>query len=67
VERAEGALAKAEARHRSELEKLRAEAAAIDKRRREVERKHRGERERLNAKLDEAREKYRAAMEEWAR
>jgi hypothetical protein len=67
VERAEKALASAEAKHRSELDRLRAEAAAIDKRRREVERKHRGERERLNAKLDEAREKYRAAMEEWAR
>lgn len=67
VERAEKALASAEAKHREALEKLRAEAAAIDKRRRELERKHRGERERLNAKLDEARERYRAAMDEWAR
>ena len=67
VERAEKALASAEAKHRDALERLRAEAAAIDKRRRELERKHRGERERLNAKLDEARERYRAAMDEWAR
>ena len=65
VERAEGALAKAEARHRAALEKLRAEAAAIDRQRRELERKHRGEREQLVTKLDEAREKFRSAMEDW--
>ena len=67
VERAEAALARAEARHRAALEKLRAEAAAIDKKRRELERKHRGERERLSQEVDEAREKFRSAMEEWAR
>ncbi len=67
VERAEAALARVEARHREALEKLRAEAAAIDKKRREIERKHRGERERLTNELDEAREKFRSAMEEWAR
>ena len=66
VERAEAALARAEARHREALEKLRAEAAAIDKKRREIERTHRGERERLTSELDEAREKFRSAMEEWA-
>jgi hypothetical protein len=66
VERAEGALAKAEARHREALEKLRAEAAALDKRRRELERKQRDERERLTSELDEAREKFRSAMEDWA-
>ena len=49
------------------LEKLRAEAAAIDKKQREIERKHRGEREKLTNELDEAREKFRSAMEEWAR
>ena len=67
VERAEAALAGTEARHREALDKLRAEAAAIDKKRREIERKQRGERERLTAELDEAREKFRSAMEEWAR
>ena len=66
VERAEAALAKAEARHREALEKLRAEAAAIDKRRRELERKQREERQKLTGELDEAREKFRSAMEEWA-
>lgn len=66
VERAEAAVARAQARHREALEKLRAAAAAIDKRRREIERKQRGERERLTCQLDEAREKFRAAMEEWA-
>ena len=67
VKRAEAALAKVEARHREALEKLRAEAAAIDTKRRELERKHRGERERLTSELDEAREKLRSGMEEWAR
>jgi hypothetical protein len=67
VERAEAALARTEARHREALDKLRAEAAAIDKKRREIERRQRGERERLTAELDEAREKFRSAMEEWAR
>jgi hypothetical protein len=67
VERAEAALARAEVRHRDALDGLRAEAAAIDKKRREVERKQRGERDRLTGELDEAREKFRSAMEEWAR
>jgi hypothetical protein len=66
VERAEAALARTDAKHREALEKLRAEAAAIDKKRREIERRHRGERERLMGELDEAREKFRSAMEEWA-
>ncbi len=67
VERAEAALARVESQYRGALEKLRAEAAAIDKRRREIERKQRSERERLTSELDEAREKFRTAMEEWAR
>ena len=67
VERVEKALASAEARHREALEKLRSEAAAIDKKRREIEAKHRREREGLTGELDEAREKFRSAMEEWAR
>ena len=67
VERAEAALARTEARHREARDKLRAEAAAIDKQRREIERQQRAERERLTSELDEAREKFRSAMEEWAR
>jgi hypothetical protein len=66
VERAEGALAQVEAKHRDALAGLKAAAEALDKRRRALERKQRGERERLGAKLDEARERYRSAMEEWA-
>jgi hypothetical protein len=66
VERAEAALARVEAKHRAALDKLRAEAAALDKRRRELERKQRSERERLNRKLEVARERYRSAMDEWA-
>ena len=66
VDKAEKAIERAEAKHRDALAELKAEAEAIDKRRRELERKHRGERERLDQKLDEARAEYRAAMEEWA-
>ena len=66
VERAERALALAEEKYRDALAGLKAEAEALDKRRRELERKQRGERERLGAKLDEAKERYRSAMEDWA-
>ena len=66
VERAEKALERAEGRQRAELEKLRAEQQAIERRRRELEREHRAERDKLRQAVDEARETYRAAMEEWA-
>ena len=66
VDRAEAALARAEARHKAALDKLRAEEAALQRRRRDVERKQRGEREALSAAVDAARERYRAAMAEWA-
>lgn len=65
VEKAEKALERAEARHRSALDKLRAEAQALDRRRRELEARHSGERDKLARALDEARERYRAAMAEW--
>ena len=66
VDKAEGALAKAEARHKAALDRLRAEEAALQDRRRAVERKQRGEREALGEAVDEARERYRAAMADWA-
>ena len=66
VDKAEKALAEADAKHREALAELKAAAEALDKRRRELERKHRDERERLNRKLDDARAQYRAAMEKWA-
>ena len=66
VDRAEQALARAEARHKAALDRLRAEEAALQQRRRDTERKQRGEREALGAAVDEARERYRAAMAEWA-
>ena len=67
VEKAEAALERAEARQRGALEKLGAEAAALERRRKELERAGRGERERLMRAVDKARERYRAAMVEWAR
>ncbi|HEU5286678.1 MAG TPA: hypothetical protein VFU20_09285 [Sphingomicrobium sp.] len=67
VDRAEAAIGRAEARHRAALAQLKAQAEAIDKRRRELERTRRAERDKLEAALDEARERYRSAMEEWAR
>jgi hypothetical protein len=66
VDKAEKALAEAEGKHREALAELKGAAEALDKRRRELERKQRDERERLNKKLDDARAQYRAAMEEWA-
>jgi hypothetical protein len=66
VERAEKALERAEGRQRAELDKLRAEQQAIERRRREIEREHRGERDKLRRAVDEARESYQAAMEDWA-
>ena len=66
VEKAEQALEKAEARHRAALDKLRAEEAALQQRRRDTERKQRSEREALTEAVDEARAKYRAAMADWA-
>jgi hypothetical protein len=66
VDKAEAALAKAEARHRAELEQLRAEEAALQQRRRDAERKQRSERERLTEKVDAARDAYREAMARWA-
>ena len=66
VEKAEAALERAEARHRAALDKLKAEAQALDKKRRELERSQRGERQRLSQAVDEARERHRAAMAQWA-
>jgi hypothetical protein len=66
VDKAEQALAKAEAGHRAALEKLRAEEAALQQRRRATEAKQRSERKALIKAVDAAREKYRAAMAEWA-
>jgi hypothetical protein len=66
VEKAERALERAEARHRDTAHALKVEEQALERRRRELERKQRGERERLALALDEAREQYRAAMDEWA-
>ena len=66
VDKAEQALAKAEARHKAALDKLRAEEAALQQRRRYVERKQRGARAALSERVDEARERYRAAMADWA-
>ncbi len=66
VEKAEAALERAEARHRAALEKLKAEAQALDQKRRELERAQRKERERLSQAVDHARERYRAAIAEWA-
>ena len=66
VDRAEAALARGEARHRAALEKLRVEEAALARRRRAIEGKQRAERAALGEKVDEARERFRAAMAEWA-
>ena len=66
VEKAERALELAEKRHRAALARLRAEEQALERRRRELERKQGAERERLRKAVDLARERYRAALAEWA-
>lgn len=66
VDRAEAAIARSEERHRAALDTLKSQAEAIDRRRRELERKRRAERETLEAALEAARDKYRSAMEDWA-
>ena len=66
VDKAEQALERARQRHRDAVQKIRAEEERLAKRRRELEARHRDERDALQQALDEARERYSAAMEEWA-
>ena len=66
VDKAEKALAIAEERHRKAVAKLKAEEDRIEQRRRELESKQRGERDRLTRSIDDARERYRKAMADWA-
>ena len=66
VDKAEKALAIAEERHRKAVAKLKAEEDKIEQRRRELESKQRGERDGLAQSIDEARERYRKAMADWA-
>ena len=62
---AEAALARAEAEQRSEDRALRAEEAALAKRRRAMEQAHRDARAALEAERDSAAEAYDAAMRRW--
>ncbi|MEO8177045.1 MAG: hypothetical protein ABI626_10360 [Sphingomicrobium sp.] len=66
VDKAEKAVEVADARHKAALDRLRAEEQALEQRRQALEKTHRGERERLELALDTAREKYRAALADWA-
>ena len=66
VDKAEKAVEIAEARHRATAEKLKAEEEELERRSRDLERKQREERDRLSEALDEARERYRTAMANWA-
>lgn len=62
---AEDALAEAQARHRSEDRALRAEEAALAKRRRAMEREQADERDRLDAARQAAADAYERAMQRW--
>lgn len=62
---AEDALAEAQARHRSEDRALRAEEAALAKRRRAMEREQADERDRLDAERQAAADAYERAMQRW--
>ena len=66
VDKAEKALESLEARHRDAMAKLKSEADKLERGRRDLEREQRAERERLLETVDEARDRYSAAMTEWA-
>ena len=53
-------------RHREASAKLQTELDRLEKRRRDLEGKQREERDQLQAKVAEARKRYRAAMADWA-
>ena len=65
LDKAERALARAEAAHRDELETLRAEQDALDARRRALERRFDERRAGLAQSLDEARRAYRSKLADW--
>ena len=66
LERAEGALERADEKHREQVAAIKAEIEAIERRRRKLEAGHRSERERLGQRVDAARDDYSAAMAKWA-
>ena len=66
MEKAEAAVEAAEARHREALDALQVEEQAIEQRRRALEQKWRNEHARLEQALEQARQRYRAALEDWA-
>lgn len=66
VDRAERAVAQAEARHEASAAAINAEQSMLVDRRRELERKYLSERVRLDATVDRSRQAYQAAIERWA-
>jgi hypothetical protein len=65
LDKAEDALAKAEARQRKELAALEKRAAALRKERERLEKRQAAETARLRRTADQARERYERAMREW--
>ena len=66
LDKAEKALARAEERHRTALDKLRAEERALADRRRAIETRQREERRKLEQAAAAAEEDYQARMGAWA-
>jgi hypothetical protein len=65
LDKAEAALAEAEARHRETIETLRREEQALAARRRELERRHEAEVKRLEDRIAKARDEYSESLRAW--
>jgi hypothetical protein len=65
LDAAEEALEKAEKKQRKKLREIDEEARALERKRREMQRKHEAERDKLSEKVEQARSDYERALREW--
>jgi len=65
LDAAEEALEKAEKKQRKKLREIDDELQALERKRRDLQRKHEAERDRLSEKAEQARANYEQAMREW--
>jgi hypothetical protein len=65
LDAAEEALERAEKKQRKKLREIDDEVQALERKRRELQRKHEAERDRLSEKAEDARAEYEQAMREW--
>ena len=65
LDAAEEALEKAEKKQRKKLREIDDELQALERKRRDLQRKHEAERDRLSEKAEQARSSYERAMRDW--